>query len=330
MTDAFDTPSNTAADTVTAQPEPKRDRFGRYLLPDPGQTGPASDLAWTRCTTFAKAISDTYHLSRWQMRMVAKGLAMRPDLFALAAAAAVSDKAVLNQVADDAMETAGSADGRNKGTALHRFTERVDLGEPVTVPAPWDADVAAYRATMSAAGITVPREYIERITVVKALKVAGTFDRILQLPDGRLVIGDLKTQKDFYSWLEIAVQLAVYSRADALWNAHTNRYDPMPPVDQDVAIVMHLPVGQGVCTLHEVDINAGWEIAQVCQQVRELRARKNLARVHTEATVGDPVLAAIHGADSVQALTAAWQIHLTAWTPAHTAAAQRKKAALTT
>lgn len=328
MTDPFDKPA-TSTTTVTGQPEPKRDRFGRYLLPDPVASGPASDLAWTRCTTFAKAISDTYHLSRWQMRMVAKGVAMRPDLHALAAAAAISDKRALDEVADAAMETAGSADGRNKGTALHRFTERVDLGEQITVPQPWNADVAAYQATMAAAAITVPRQYIERITVVRDLRVAGTFDRILHLPDGRMVIGDLKTQKDFYSWLEIAVQLAIYSRADALWNATTNRYDPMPTVDQNIAIVMHLPVGQGVCTLHEVDIAAGWEIAQVCQQVRLLRGRKDLARIHTAATAGDPVLAAIESAADVQALTTAWQQNLTTWTPAHTTAAQHKKAALT-
>jgi hypothetical protein len=321
VTDRFDAP--------TTQPEPKRDRFGRYLLPDPTNGG-GSQLAWTRATTFAKSISDTFALTNWQLRMAVKGVAMRDDLYALAAAAPLDDRATLDRVAKDAKEAAAASAGANLGTALHQFTETLDRGEQVRVPQQWAADIQAYQDTMRQAGIQAIPAHIERIIVVAQLKVAGTFDRILNNPTWPLPrIGDVKTGKELsYGWMEIAVQLALYSRATAIWNGITERYEPMPAVDQDTAIVMHLPAGKGRCTLYEVDIAAGWQIALVCQQVRELRARKNLARVHT--ATGDPVLAAIETAGSVAALTAAWQQHLTAWTPAHTAAAQKRKKALTT
>src|SRR5574338_583746 len=61
------------------RPEPKRDRYGRYLIPHP-DTG--KETAWTRATTFAKTVSDTFGLTKWELRMVSLGLAKRPDLLA--------------------------------------------------------------------------------------------------------------------------------------------------------------------------------------------------------------------------------------------------------
>lgn len=260
------------------QPEPKRDRWGRYLLPDPGQPGATSTLPWTRATTFAKSISDTFGLAKWQTRMAVKGVTMRPDLYALAASAPIDDKTTLDRVAEAAKEAAGTTAGANQGTALHTFTERIDRGETVQVPPPWDADVAAYVDALDQAKLAVDAALIERIVVLKQFHVAGTFDRLVRAADGRLLIGDLKTGKDLsYGWLEIAIQLALYARADAVWNGITEQYEPMPAVDLETAVVMHLPVGKGTCTLYSVDIAAGWELAQLCAAVRTARTRKDLA-----------------------------------------------------
>jgi hypothetical protein len=322
---------NDRFDAPTSQPEPKRDRYGRYLLPDPAG-GNGSQLAWTRATTFAKSISDTYSLTNWQLRMAVKGVALRDDLYALAAAAPLDDRATLDRVAKDAKEAAAASSGANLGTALHQFTETVDRGDTVRVPQQWAADIAAYQQTMHATGIRPIPDLIERIVVVAQLKVAGTFDRVLTNPAWRLPrIGDVKTGKELsYGWLEIAVQLALYSRATAIWNGVTEKYEPMPAVDQDTALVMHLPAGKGRCTLYEVDIAAGWHIAQLCQQVREQRARKDLARPFTTTpAAADPVLVDIDTATSIQQLNATWLRHQQVWTADHTAAAARKKAALT-
>jgi hypothetical protein len=315
---------------------PKRDRWGRYLLPDP-ETG--KERAWTRATTLSSTLADTYGLTQWQLRMVAKGLGMRPDLLALAAAAHVDDKETLNRVANDAKEAAGSSAGANSGTALHSFTEAVDRGEDPQVPQPWAGDIDAYRQAMTEHRVTVHPEWIERIVVVPRFGVAGTFDRILTLADGRRVIGDVKTGKDLsYSWSEIAIQLALYANASHMWNG--TGWDKLPILDPNEAVVMWLPVGQKRCELHLVDTASGWEQAKVAHGVRQWRARKNLAhrmlapaevtaRLDRPARVND-VKAQIAAALSVDELTQIWAEADAAgqWTTTLTAAAAARKKGL--
>lgn len=318
---------------------PKRDRWGRYMLPDP-ETG--KERAWTRATTLASTLADTHGLNRWQMRMVAKGLGMRQDLLALAAAAHVDDKDTLDRVAADAKEAAGSSAGANSGTALHSFTEAVDRGEDRAVPDPWRADIEAYCTTLVAHRVTVHPEWIERIVLCPRFAVAGTFDRILTLADGRRVIGDVKTGKDLsYSWGEIAIQLALYANATHMWNG--TAWERMPVVDPTEAVVIWLPVGRGVCELHTVNIVDGWEMAQVAFNVRKWRGRKNLARplvLVTPAEVTERLGRHVSTADlkrriaaagSVDELTQLWAEADTAgtWTTALTAAAAARKKALT-
>ena len=59
-----------SAPTVVS--ELPRDRWGRPLITPPDGTTP---VPYTRVTTFAKAVEDTYHLGRWAERMVALGMA---------------------------------------------------------------------------------------------------------------------------------------------------------------------------------------------------------------------------------------------------------------
>lgn len=268
MGDAFDTPQ---------QPDDGQefDRYGRYLIPHP-VTGKRT--AWTRATTYAKSISDTYALGQWMLRMAVKGVATRPDLYALAASTPIDDKDALNRIAEDAKEAAAAKAGANLGTALHAFTEQIDRGGTPIVPEPWARDIAAYKAMLSAHGIRIDPGLIERKVVVPDIGVAGTLDRVVDR--GGLKIGDLKTGKDLsFGWLEIAIQLAIYSRATHIWDPTTRAFSPMPAVDQDIALVFHLPVGKATATLYEVDIAAGWEATRLCGQVRDWRKRKDLARV---------------------------------------------------
>lgn len=246
------------------RPEPKRDRYGRYLI---------GGKPYTRATTWAKTVADQFNLGQWEKRQVARGLTLRADLVAAIAATSDDDKDRLNQLCDQAKEAAASSAAANLGTALHAFTERVDRGEEVHIPAPWDADVAAYRAKL--AELSLVPSLIERIVVCSALGVAGTFDRLLATPEGDC-IGDLKTGRDLY-WSEVAIQLALYANADALYDPATDTLEPMPKVDRDRGLVIHLPVGKATCEVWDVDINAGWEMAQVCGTVRDWRKRKDLA-----------------------------------------------------
>jgi predicted GIY-YIG superfamily endonuclease len=165
-------------------------------------------------------------------------------------------------------------------TGLHKFTERHDRGEHIEPPAPWDADLAAYATTITAAGITISPAHIERITPVPDLAVAGTLDRITAVPGHGLVIADVKTAHDLrYSWGEIAIQLAIYAHGAGLWTG--TGYDPMPEVSQTRALVIHLPAGQARCDLHWIDIQAGWDAAKLAAHARAWRCRRDLAEPFT-------------------------------------------------
>lgn len=273
-TDPFTAPA-TGGDGV------KRDRYGRYLLPDPG-TG--VETTWTRATTVARTLADEYHLTRWKMRQVARGLALRPDLVAGAAAAdPEADKGTLDNIAERAMERAGSSTGATLGTALHSFAQRLDGGESIDslgAPVSLDGDLREYVATLARHRLKVRREYIERIAVLPDLGVAGTLDRIVSQPAGvtksrPLAVLDLKTAKSVdYSMLEIGIQLALYAHAPLLWDPARQAYEPMPAeVDTDRALVLHLPAGRAHGQVYGVNITEGWEYAHLALQVRRARNR---------------------------------------------------------
>jgi hypothetical protein len=256
----------------------KRDRWGRYLLPHP-ETG--NRQAWTRATTFAKSASDTFALALWQNRMVAKGMSMRPDLYALAASTHPDDKDTLGRIAEQAKEAAGGSAASSIGTALHAFTEQQDRGEQPVVPEPWAVNVSLYTKCLSDHGLVIDADFIETVVLVPEFDVAGTLDRIGTLPGAahpRIV--DLKTGKDLsYGWMEIAVQLFLYSRATHWYDVETETLHEMPKVDQDVGLVIHLPVNQKIAALYEVDLSLGATVAQHIAPIRELRKRKDYAKL---------------------------------------------------
>jgi hypothetical protein len=297
----------------------RRDRWGRYLLPHPTS---GREAPWTRVTTFCKTISDTFTLSQWSQRMVAKGLALRPDIFAMVAATPLEDRSTLNDLTEKAKEAAGAKSAASLGTALHSFTEAYDRGESPVVPDPWDKDVAAYGAALKAYGLTVIPGMIERVVINQKFGVAGTFDRIYMWR-GRPVIGDLKTGRSLeYGWNEISIQLALYANADGIFDFTTGEYEPMPEgLDRSVGIVVHLPVGQAKATVYQVNLEQGYKAAVLAAAVRDWRKVRDLAAPVEVAQVmlGDEHLAlpagssteVIHGT-VVTVREAAWQDRIVA------------------
>lgn len=294
-----------------------RDRWGRPLIKPPGG---GRSVAYTRCTTFVGCLEDTYNLSKWQQRMVALGLARRPDLL-LAVSAHHDDKDRLNALCQEATEAAAASSAATTGTALHRLAERLDQGETVDIPTAAKADLDAYRAATAG----MQWLHVERMTVNDTLKVAGTPDRIGLTPTGGLpVIADLKTGSIDYGIGKIAMQLALYAHSD-LYDHDTGTREHVD-VDQQRALVIHLPAGAGRCELVWVDIAAGWEAVQLAKQVREWRNRKNLT---TPYDAGDALPALIAACSSVDELTALWRAHVTSWTDTHSRLAAARKASLT-
>lgn len=332
MIGVFSDPGSGSGDGI------KRDRYGRYLLPDPITS---EERTWTRATTIAKTLADEYHLTRWKMRKVAKGIAVRPDLIAGAAAAdEEEDKDTLNSIAEQAMDAAEARSGANFGTALHGFTHRLDRGEPLEslrAPDPLNADLSAYQAFLRKQRLTC--EAVECTVVLPEFGIAGTFDRIVGQPTGvakasPYSVLDLKTAKSLdFGWLEHVIQLAIYANATHIWDRKTGTYRPMPvDVDKSRALLLHLPVGKAMPTLYGLDIIKGWRYVKLALAVRDARneaKRKGFAWLVNP----DPYASALHEvsrASSTYELAQIWErLHPQgAWTEEIDQAAKHRAAFL--
>lgn len=255
--------------------EPRRDRWGRYIIPDP-ETG--EDREWTRATTIAGVLPDRWNLEKWGERMVALGIAKQPELYALAKASKPEDKQRLDKLCRDAKAAAGAGSAATFGNALHSFTEALDNGEEVDPPYPYNLDIDAYRAGMKKHRLKVLSS--EQIVINPEIGIAGTYDRLLEVP-GREdpVIGDIKTGKSVdFSHLEHAVQLAIYANATHRFNVETGEVEPVGPVDREVGLILHLPVGKAKLEIYELDLVEGWAAAKLAHQVYHLRKRKDLSK----------------------------------------------------
>lgn len=260
---------------LVAKPEPKRDRWGRYVIPNPS----GKPIAYTRATTVAEAMDDRYNLERWKQRQVAYGIGQRKDLYALAASHdPENDRGTYDQLVDKAMEAAKSSAAASEGTALHRFTENVDAGRITLddIPDEWRSRCELYQQRMAELGLDWVA--IEQILVDDRYEVAGTTDRIATAADGRAVILDLKTGKNLaWSWQAIAIQLAIYANHTATYDPLTDQRGPRIDVDTTAALVVHLPaIGPeaGTCSVYEVDITQGYSAYLTALEVRTWRKTK--------------------------------------------------------
>jgi hypothetical protein len=221
-----------------------------------------------RVSTLVKKVeTDTYNLDKWKIRQVAEGLAIRDDLVLAVKAMGRPDlatggwsreqKRTLDRIADDASEAAKQRDGAKVGTAVHTLTERVDRGEPIEqvaagLPAEPAGTIRAYALLRELNGWRTVE--IERTVVCDELEVAGTFDRIDEVPgltamlgpghcqyetggilvdhvhhaefEGEMpVIVDVKTEESpWLNGLHIGPQLAIYSRARRMWRPTGGTY----------------------------------------------------------------------------------------------------------
>jgi len=301
--------------TDPGRPGTPMDQHDRYLLPDP--SGQREGLVpFTRASTVKARAQKGESLKDWNEKMLAKGLAVSPDLVALVASTplgAPGSHAILGEAVEQAKIRAGARASANLGSALHAFTEQIDKGEAVAdvlerVPEALKADVQAYVDLLAREGLTPVPELVERIVVNTKLQtgvtwdgkpgtrkdaaagVAARFDRMYAWTDPTdgvtyLIPGDLKTGKNAvaYGSLETCVQEAIAARAQLLWNEETESYEDMPPTADaagrlhpdhvgpgappvlrtDIGLMIHLPVGTGRCYAEELDLNLGWELAQL-------------------------------------------------------------------
>lgn len=262
---------------MTDQTDIPRDRWGRPLIKDPADGRP---VPYTRPSTLAKAPDDTGGLVNWAAEMTLKGLVARPDLYHLASTAEADTKAIARQARD----AAGSDRAANMGTVLHDLTERYDNGTLTLEDTP--DDLVPYLAAYASATAHLKALDSEVFVVCDELETAGSLDRLFRLPDGKVVVADVKTGKwaSTYGQGAVAIQTAVY--------AHGERYDPdtgarsslHPDLDLTRTLLIHLPLRREdddpiVCDIYVLDADLGWRGARMAKHIMAWRKRRDLAAV---------------------------------------------------
>ena len=262
---------------------------------------------YRRVTKFNSVLEDTYNLEKWSERMVILGVAQRADLLERILSAAPGDNDELNLIVSLAKAHLRTGLLRDLGSYEHYCTDLLDRhGDDTDLPSPSeyasmrnslagrteiditdddlsleerDADLDAYRAVKRRYGLRY--SHIEQMRVYDPWEVAGTPDRIGTGTDerfsGKWMVLDVKTGD--VGWAntqrEYAIQFAIYAHSKP-YDPQVGRYDDVPPVDRDRAVVIHMPVGQAKCELHFVDIKRGWDGAQRARAVWEWRKETGL------------------------------------------------------
>lgn len=269
-------------------PEARMNGNGQYLVLPPKAK---KETGYTRTSNVAKLLEDGNSLINWRVRQTMQGLVKRPDLVKMVQAHP-GDKAALDRIAGDALEAAESSAGANSGTALHSVLHQWGEGRPVNLleGSELRKDMEAVEAYFTANNLFPLQGWCEHMVVHHKVKVAGTFDLLLDLADtpddsNDIVLADYKTTKEdsigyaFGAW---AIQLAIYSHGVAYVQ------DPKPGFEREVpwpdrfnperGLIVHAPAGAAMCTIYEVDLKAGWEAAKHAFFAREWRKRKDLVR----------------------------------------------------
>jgi hypothetical protein len=298
----LDDPFATTAVLPETEEDPERITGGRYRLPDliiheqPNGLPPwlettkaSRKRGWQRVTTLVKNIGDARALDLWHQRQLITGMVLRPDLYDLACASLsgkdlhtedLKERREIREILEDLgkriLAAAGADVGANLGTAFHGFTEAQDLGMMHYARKKWHGRLANYGSGLARHRLTVIPELVERRVVCLKYGICGTLDRILWDEEADVLrIGDLKSQKAFWTWMEIAAQMAAYQCADAMWDRASLSYVEFPKVADDLAIVAWMPVDHPEepesVDFFNVDLEKGRRVLEKCVEVQDLR-----------------------------------------------------------
>lgn len=265
--------------------------------------------AWTyygRPSALGKKIGDSYRLSLYQQRMVAKGFVVNPSLIDQAAALAdlTNDDAEFRTLGDTiaraAQDAAKASLAADRGTHTHALTEdhdtdadpiaRLERGEALGLTADVQRSlIATWRQFLDHYGLEVLAT--EAQIVNDALRVAGTLDRIVRatrditigyevVPAGTVFVLDIKTGKLRLDdrtgkpmwWHDYAIQIFAYASGRPYDTATDTRGEWPWPIDQRIAAICHLDVraameGNPTARLVLVDLAAGAVGADLVREV---------------------------------------------------------------
>ena len=274
-------------------------RRGRYVFPDPpGYTrNKGAARGFMRMTNLASAFSDQRRLQLWRERMILLGI--REDeglLFDELAAEALErmDSADLRKYLEDfankAADRAGAGVGARRGTARHLMVQHAFESGTITGHRRMRLQFNSLMEALERHQLEPIAGWSERRVCNPAYHVIGTLDlRVRHLPTNEVGILDLKTQRSFWSYLEIAGQQFGYDSAPFVWEGPYNREGFWAPAPENtltglmpenrgkrVALLAHMPHEPGPDQLpveiHEVSLEFGKEVLDVALENVRLRS----------------------------------------------------------
>jgi hypothetical protein len=274
----------------------------QYRLPDP-ETGELK--SYSRATSIAKVLDDTYMLNQWRIRKVLLGVGTRMNLQAdlMQAADCINsgdpdygpdwERKTLNAIGEEAASAAGTDKASEHGSAVHDWAAWVDAGLISVHQVPEQFRYAVYKhlELLAGAQLLVVPEYTERIVMSSELNTVGTLDRVFLYRD-RLVLGDLKTSGRLdFSWLSFAVQLAFYQSCDLMLSEDGKFWQDIPPLEDDVAMLVHLPSTDiNNAQVVPIDLEFGRTALALAVHVRDIRSRAKKEAPATTALSPHPPL----------------------------------------
>jgi hypothetical protein len=327
----------------------RRDRWGRALL---FMKGTKIRAPFTSASSLSDYISNPYALHRWQQRYLARGMGMRPDLAALAAAETYTtgfgqedtqanrdSGRNLDKIIERALDVAKVYERADWGTAVHKLTEpgQAQLGSVVALPEMKPDVDSWWRETR---GITIVAT--ELFVANDEFMAAGTFDHLFDGDDpalahqihertgvdvtGTLLIVDKKT--GVIHAPETSVQESVYAGGE-LYDRDTEERTTFAerfgkPVNQEVAIFAHVPAQRGETHLYPLDLVAGREAARHAVWVRDWQKNALALRPALDTALLTQVrlVRLITHSTSVAEITALWHEYQDVWHDILTEAAQ--------
>ena len=268
------------AATVGKPWEPDQNN-GRYCVTIDGKK-----VRMTRASTFAGITQDRFSLDQWRSRMILTGLQTDRDLQKQLLAINTGDGKALNALAEQAAAAGGANEGREAGTRWHNIIEEFVKGRPIdTFDTELQPKITAFEQACEAAGLTFT-QHIEVAVVNQPIEVAGRFDYLVRLADGRLVTADLKTSKSIdQSGLSFATQLAVYAMHTGVISEDGTVGPKIDGVDQDIALIIWLPATSedAICEIHEVRLSGADGGIDAVILADNLRGTRNAAKRKTAA-----------------------------------------------
>lgn len=255
---------------------------GAPMVSDP--ENPDKTLRYSRPSGYGKNLDDENALVNWRIWKAMEGVAASKSLAAQVAATPDDDKVAKKELREKALDKGTANEAADMGTALHAMTARVedetDLWDP---PQQYVADLDAYIDCLAEYGLV--SEMVECHMVNDEFRAAGTADRIYRLtkplytPDGNileagtLVLGDLKTGKSLdFSAPGYCVQTALYATGK-LYDIHLEKRLATPPINQDWALLVHLPVGKATCRLVWCSIEKGLYGAWLSHEIKQWQSK---------------------------------------------------------